>query len=87
MRLKIVEFPKTLCESCTEGQVTDFADGTRKVWCDNGMAPHLIDRPVQRCSGYSQKGKMTEYQAREIGWVLESRKSVGFQWTPPKKKE
>lgn len=40
---------------------------------------------VVECSRYSQRGEMDEYQARDIGWVLEVQggKTLGFK--PPKK--
>ncbi len=87
MSFHIIDPPKTLCQSCDNGQVVDFNDGTRKTWCHHGMDTRSVDRPVLNCSVYEQKGKMSEHQAHKIGWVLEGRKTAGFKWTPPKKDE
>lgn len=91
MNFKITEFPKTLCQSCVNGQVTDFHGGTRKVWCHHGMDVRLMERPVLECSIYEQKGKMTEHEAKKLGWVLEFRRTAGFHsnvsFVPPKKEE
>lgn len=73
-----------LCDSCERSQIMKGCQqGQEIVWC------HSLDKylpfPISDCTSYSRKGEMSEYEAKEIGWVLESKagKVVGFK--PPKK--
>ena len=53
------------------------------------MTSREVPFPVAECNDFEQEGRMTEYDAKQIGWVLEinkeSREIIGFR--PPKKEE
>lgn len=85
MSIIIRQFPETLCEKCSEGQVTSFKDGTSFTICHEGVNPIQVRKPVSSCSRYTPKGQMTPYQAKEFGWVLEIKKSGQVGFKPPEK--
>ena len=78
---------KSLCESCKESQVLKFKSGREITICHYyGTNPAQITEAVESCNCYTAQGKMTDYEAEKIGWVLETGKNkVGFK--PPKEKD
>ena len=78
---------KRLCDSCDYGHVIKGPQqGQEKVYCTNrGLERLHVPFPVVECSDFCKKNQMTEYEAKQIGWVLEvsGGKTLGFK--PPKK--
>jgi hypothetical protein len=75
-----------LCGSCTYGWVRQDQRGEVVVKCTYAsQTVETVVRPIVECNVYSQTGRMTDYEADKLGWVLEMRpgKKVGF--APPKK--
>lgn len=85
LRVKDGTRPDTrLCDTCSRGMILKGSQqGQEMVVCR--VLERSLPFPVVECSRYSQHGEMDEYQAREIGWVLEVQggKTLGFK--PPKK--
>ena len=74
-----------LCKQCSSSHIrTDFQNVTA-VWCSIGSNLIPIEKAVIECSGYEEKGTMTEWEAKQIGWVLELKgdRVIGFK--APKK--
>lgn len=83
-----------LCERCEHGQVMRSDYGHEETWCFNTHPARTLTFPVSSCTGYEQKGRMSEYDAKKIGWVLERKiKVTGFEpdesprFVPPKRKD
>ena len=77
----------SLCGSCREAHVVEFANGTRATFCNaHHSESRAVLRPVQRCSEYQNKNTPSQWQMEKIAWTLITDKSglkIGF--TPPKK--
>jgi hypothetical protein len=78
--------PPTLCGRCENGQVMRSEFGHEETWCFNSHPARTIRFPVTSCNEYRREGEMTEYDAKQIGWVLEVKagKVIGFK--PPLRK-
>jgi len=91
MRLRVLKDgtrpEKRLCDSCYYSQIIKgHQQGQELVFCDkSGMNKLPLPFPVVECNAYSKKGEMSEYEAKEIGWVLEVTKGVALGFKPPKK--
>lgn len=85
MPITIKDSHWTLCQSCKEAQVTTDVRGHTRIWCKNQMQPIEITAPVAACNDHRAIGQMTEYDAKEIGWVLETRKNGAIGFRAPKK--
>jgi hypothetical protein len=86
MKVQIRDDRWTLCQSCKESQIIVDHMGRSRVICHEGMQPREMRMPVARCSRYSQEGRMADWEAEKIGWVLEVKKGViiGFRKPEPK---
>ena len=84
MKLSIRRRNETLCSSCSQGMVVQ-GHGKKLVRCN--VLDALLTFPVLECSGYSPIGRMDEWEAGKIGWILEVRggRVIGFK--PPKKSD
>jgi hypothetical protein len=88
MNFSMVERGKSLCRSCRNSLITKDSRGVETVACSE-FHPAIFMRPdVSSCNRYVQVGKLTDWEAQKIGWVLEvgkDRQYIGFR--PPKKDE
>ena len=80
------EVGRGLCGTCRESQIMIDGQGRETALCHSiGMSPFVVRRAIHQCSSYTAVNQMTEYEAKEIAWLLETKgKVVGF--VPPKKK-
>jgi hypothetical protein len=90
MRLRVLRDgtrpDKRLCDGCRYGQITKGpGQGDEIVICRRNDPSRLMNFPVVECSGYSKLGEMDEWDAKQIGWVLEVKKGVVIGFKPPKK--
>lgn len=79
---------KRLCDTCRSSTVLKGPQqGQEKVYCAQLGLNSAFETPfhVVECSGYNPKGSISEWEAKQIGWVLEVNggKIMGFK--PPKK--
>ena len=77
-----------LCDNCNYSHIIKGPQqGQGKVYCSSGgaMEKLFLPFPVTECNEYSKKGEMSEYEAKEIGRVLEVKKGVTLGFKPPKK--
>ncbi len=84
MKFTIRKEESGLCSSCSFSHITVDARDTQSTIC-NFSRPRAINVPVVSCTEYEQKGKMSEYEAMKIGWVLELRKDRTIGFRQPKK--
>ena len=88
MRFKIQpDMSGTLCSSCREAMIVDYADGRREVFCHSrGTEPMRVRRPVVRCNDFDDRRTPAKWEMDKIAWVVttdKSGKAIGFA-PPPK---
>lgn len=79
---------KRLCDSCTSSIIMEGPQqGQEKVYCGrvNDFGTTEIKFPVVKCNRYTSMNEMSDWEAKQIGWVIEVKagKFIGFK--PPKK--
>jgi hypothetical protein len=78
----------SLCATCRDSQIVDFADGKSVVHCHTrgAMKPIAIRGPVVRCNDYDDRRLAAKWDMEKIAWIVttdKSGKTIGF--APPKK--
>lgn len=85
MRFRMLETQRSLCSSCRESQIIKHNNGSEVTLCNNiGVHPFVVHRPVLQCNTYREMGKLTQYEAEKIGWVLETKGTAIIGFRPPK---
>lgn len=88
VRLRVKDHQKTLCESCHDSHVVVDTRGDRIIFCRAYGEMVEINRAIVECNRYERRGQMSEYEAKQVGWVLDlkslQRGAAGFK--PPKRK-
>lgn len=78
---------KRLCDTCQNSTIIKGPQqGQEAVLCSS--MPSLyghIPFPIVECSGYLAKGEMQEWEAKQIGWVLEVKAGKVMGFKPPTK--
>jgi len=79
MRITVKEFNKGLCARCRSGAFIRSERGRTRFECErfNHVPPGIIEE----CTGFSDKNVMTEYQMKEVAWILTidpKSKKIGF---------
>lgn len=78
----------SLCGTCREALVIEFADHSEVRCHSRGSDALLIRGPVLRCNDYDNKTRPSKWDMEKIAWVIttdKSGKAIGF--TPPRKAE
>lgn len=88
MRLKVHDGTRPdvrLCDTCQHSVIVKGPQQGQEIVVCSFESLGRLPFPVVECSMYSMKGAMSEWDAKQIGWVLEVKagKVVGFK--PPKK--
>lgn len=86
---------KRLCDTCRYSHILKGPQqGQEAVLC--GLVPagavirtmaQVLPYPVVECNAYSAKGAMTAWEAKQIGWVLETKNGKVIGFTAPKKRD
>ena len=82
-RMKIQEgIRRGLCGSCKDAHITVDEQGNEAAFCCS--MPHQlirVNRVITECSGYRGANHMSEWDAKQIGWVLEVKgeRIIGFK--------
>ncbi len=83
IRVKIREgVSRGLCGSCREAHIMTDANGYQEVHCTAmPNATLLVKRVIAECSNHRGINHMTEWEAKQQGWILEVKGSrvVGFK--------
>ena len=76
-----------LCTNCDNAHVVTDRRGRDIVFCDEMAYDTPIVGGITECNRFEPYGFMTQYEAKQMGWVLENRpgKKIGF--SPPKKND
>ena len=75
-----------LCTRCVHVQIVQDGRGTRKFCGELHTSRNEIYGPVTKCSIRMLRGEMDEYEAKQLGWVLEVKKGEVIGFVPPKKR-
>ena len=86
--IKVKERQKTLCQSCTNGQIIVFVSGAEQFWCSMlpGITPILKDYVVE-CNSYERIGSLALHEMTKIAWILEIGKSRQYGFVSPGKRK
>lgn len=77
---------RRLCDSCERGFIAKGPQqGQEIVVCYAVQEGTRLRFPVVECSGYTPKGQMSDWTAKQIGWVLEVKAGKVLGFKPPKK--
>ena len=82
--MKVKELPQTLCQTCSWGTVIENDTGIDFVSCGYISGNARIRRKVTRCSGFKRQNEQSIVEMRQIAWILEEGKKIGFR--PPKER-
>lgn len=68
-------------ECCAPQDLKAVEGGHTRIWCKNNMQLLEIHSAIAACNDHRTIGQMSEYDAKEIGWILETRKggTIGFR--------
>ncbi len=83
LRMKVHEGAnRGICRSCKHAHIMSDERGRQEVYC-NAMTgePIEIRRVIVECNQYQKFNDMTEWEAKQQGWVLEVKgaRVIGFR--------
>ncbi len=68
-----------ICNKCTNLLLTVFEYGNKYAYCDKWKRFFEEDKRIEECSAFSEKGKMSLYDMKQIAIIIElSDKEIGF---------
>lgn len=79
MRVIVKDRVRGLCGSCRNGSFVRNSRDATTFDCERFR--HIPPGEIEHCTAYSDKAQMTEYQMKEIGWILTTdpvSKQIGF---------
>lgn len=86
-RIRIREgVSRGLCGTCQNAHITHDFDGKEVVMC-HAIRAYTVTRPVAECSDHLSKNQMTDWEAKQIGWILESKNGRVIGFKAPSKKD
>lgn len=83
MPFKIKYKSQGICRSCRSSQVMTDIKGREVTVCHNIHPSQQIPFPLLECNSFEEVGKMTQYEAEKVGWVLETKGTQIIGFKPP----
>lgn len=75
-----------LCDTCVHSRIIKGPQQYQEeVHCHEGGHPSRIIFPVVECNMYKRMGELDEWDAKQIGWVLEVKAGKVLGFKPPSK--
>jgi len=85
MQFKIDQDERGLCPRCKNAQIIKYTDGSFTIDCSEFG---LIKKPVESCTAYNDPKTPSEWDMRQIAWIINSDKKGNFiGFIKPKKDE
>jgi hypothetical protein len=85
LRMKVYEGAnRGLCRTCSNAHIMTDTRGDQTVYC-NGLPGGVlqIHRVIAECNGYRKMGEMSEWEAKQQGWILEVKGTRVIGFKPP----
>lgn len=77
---------KRLCDMCRYARILKGPQqGHERVLCTAGVDSVELTFPVVQCNTYCEIGAMSDWEAKQIGWVLEVKAGRVMGFKPPER--